>query len=429
VLARVQQEVDRLAGTLGRSVVINDPSVVLLCSSRHFGDEDDVRVQAMLNRVAGHAAIGHVLGQGVARWTRPGRIPAKPEIGMRARYCVPLRWRGELLGLLMVIDADDTLTPADRAAIDVSALEVAGLLLGERESAEAAGRAGEALITDLLSLDPARRAQAAATLRADGAIPARTPLGAIGLRAVPPSAGATVGAGRADGIDVDHVEVALRHAVIGADRFTGGATLAAVSGTTAAVLHTGGPGPDTRRAARQMVDAADEVAAGRFRCAAGIGPSVGALEEAWRSHRHAELAARAVPRAHPGPVVDWADLGAVEPLLRIPEPALDPTAVPPQLDALLRADSRGRLVGTLEAYLRHGGSAPAAAAALHIHRTTLHYRLDRIREITGCDLDDGETRLLLHLGLKIAQLLGVVDRRGQFLAGEQNGGAFSTPGP
>ncbi len=33
-----------------------------------------------------------------------------------------------------------------------------------------------------------------------------------------------------------------------------------------------------------------------------------------------------------------------------------------------------------------------------MHRTTLHYRLDRVRELTGADLDDGATRLRLHLG-------------------------------
>ena len=424
MLARVQDEVDRLAAALGRSVVINDPSVVLLCSSRHFGDEDEVRVQAMLNRVAGHAAIGHVLGQGAARWTRPGRIPANPEIGMRARYCVPLRWRSDLLGLLMVIDAEDDLTVTERAAIDAAAREIAGLLLGERESADAAVRDSDALVTDLLSLDPARRTRALADLAATAPQITGSRITeprVIALRVTPGLSGP------ADALDLDHVEAALRHAVRGTDRHRGRG-LAAVTGTTAAVLHAG-PAADTRRVAQDLVAAADELAAGRFRCVAGLGPPVGSVAEAWRSHRHAELAARAVPRVRPGPVVDWAELGAFEPLLRIPADRLDPTSVPPALEALLRVDARGRLVGTLEAYLRHGGSAPAAAQALHIHRTTLHYRLDRIREITGCDLDDGETRLLLHLGLKIAQLLGRLAGDDRFLSGEQNAGAIPAPGP
>ena len=386
--AEVQHLLDRLADDLGRSVVINDPAVVVLYSSRHFGDEDPVRVEAMLNRVAGSAAIAHVLAQDVARWTRPGRIPAKPEIGMRARLCVPLRWRGDLLGLLMVIDADDDLSADDRALVDAAAKEVAALLVGERTTADAALAADDALVADLLGLDPATRDRALATLAT------RSP----DLR---PSRSLRVVALRADTADREHAEVALRHAVHLARR-TG---LATVSGPTAAVVRFGAPH------AEELVTAANELAAGRFTCVAGVGPRVAGLQEAWRSHRHAELATRAVPHLAPGPVVDAATLGAYDLLLRIPD--LDPTALPAPVATLLAADPRGVLVRTLEAYLRHAGSAPAAADELHVHRTTLHYRLDRIRGLTGCDPDDGETRLLLHLGLGVARLQGL-------LACEQN---------
>jgi len=397
VASEVQHLLDRLADALGRSVVINDPAVVMLYSSRHFGDEDPVRVEAMLNRVAGSAAIAHVLAQGVARWTRPGRIPAKPEIGMRARLCVPLRWRGDLLGLLMVIDADDDLSAADRALVEAAAQEVAALLVGERTTADAALAADDAQVADLLGLDPAARDRALATLAT------RSP----DLR---PSRSLQVVALRADTADREHAEVALRHAVHLARR-TG---LATVSGPTAAVVRFGAP------LAEGLVAAANELAAGRFTCVAGVGPRVAGLEEAWTSHRHAELATRAVPHLAPGPVVDAGALGAYDLLLRIPD--LDPTALPAPVAALLAADPRGVLVRTLEAYLRHAGSAPAAADELHVHRTTLHYRLDRIRAVTGCDPDDGETRLLLHLGLGVARLQGL-------LASEQNEPASPAPRP
>ena len=42
-----------------------------------------------------------------------------------------------------------------------------------------------------------------------------------------------------------------------------------------------------------------------------------------------------------------------------------------------------------------------------IHRSTLYYRLDRIRELTGRDLRDGRTRRELHTGIRIAQLAGL----------------------
>lgn len=401
--AEVQHLLDRLADDIGRSVVINDPAVVMLYSSRHFGDEDPVRVEAMLNRVAGSAAIAHVLAQDVGRWTRPGRIPAKPAIGMLARLCVPLRWRGDLLGLLMVIDADDDLPAADRARIDAAAREVAALLVGERAAADAAVAADDALVAELLSLDPAARERAVAALaaRSRGRPPRAegTDLQVIALRGVT--------------ADRAHAEVALRHAVLDARR-TG---LATVAGPTAAAVRFSG---DTMALAERMIAAANEVAGGRFTCVAGVGPRVATLEEAWTSHRHAELATRAIPHLAPGPVVDAATLGAFGLLLRIPE--LDPTALPAPVATLLAADSRGVLVRTLEAYLRHAGSAPAAADELHIHRTTLHYRLDRVRSITGCDPDDGETRLLLHLGLGVARLLGL-------LASEQNGPGSPALGP
>jgi len=405
VSAEVQHLLDRLADDIGRSVVINDPAVVVLYSSRHFGDEDPVRVEAMLNRVAGSPAIAHVLAQDVARWPGPGRIPAKPEIGMRARLCVPLRWRGDLLGLLMVIDADDDLPAEDRAQIDAAAREVAALLVGERAAADAAVAADDALVADLLSLEPAARERALAALGA------RSPDRAGRPR--PEGAELQVIALRAATADRAHAEVALRHAVLDARR-TG---LATVAGPAAAAVRFSG---DTTALAQRMIATANEVAAGRFTCVAGIGPRVATLEEAWTSHRHAELATRAIPHLAPGPVVDAAALGAFGLLLRIPE--LDPTALPAPVAALLAGDPRGVLVRTLEAYLRHAGSAPAAADELHIHRTTLHYRLDRIRAITGADPDDGETRLLLHLGLGVARLLGL-------LAGEQNGSGSPALGP
>ena len=428
--AEVQHLLDRLADDIGRSVVINDPAVVMLYSSRHFGDEDPVRVEAMLNRVAGSAAIAHVLAQDVGRWTRPGRIPAKPAIGMRARLCVPLRWRGDLLGLLMVIDADDDLPAADRARIDAAAREVAALLVGERAAADAAVAADDALVAELLSLDPAARERAVAALATRSpdraGWQASEPAGrqAGGQAAEPagrsaperlrgPSRSLQVVALRGVTADRAQAEVALRHAVLDARR-TG---LATVAGPTAAAVRFSG---DTMALAERMIAAANEVAGGRFTCVAGVGPRVATLEEAWTSHRHAELATRAIPHLAPGPVVDAATLGAFGLLLRIPE--LDPTALPAPVATLLAADSRGVLVRTLEAYLRHAGSAPAAADELHIHRTTLHYRLDRVRSITGCDPDDGETRLLLHLGLGVARLLGL-------LAGEQNGPGSPALGP
>jgi sugar diacid utilization regulator len=76
------------------------------------------------------------------------------------------------------------------------------------------------------------------------------------------------------------------------------------------------------------------------------------------------------------------------------------------LGALQHADqSRGSdLVQTLAQYLDHGGNYDSTAESLTIHRSTLRYRLKSIRQITGFDLADPETRLNLHVATRAWRL-------------------------
>jgi sugar diacid utilization regulator len=58
------------------------------------------------------------------------------------------------------------------------------------------------------------------------------------------------------------------------------------------------------------------------------------------------------------------------------------------------------LVLTLTAYLDAGGNYDRTSAALVIHRSTLRYRLQRIRELSGLDINDPEARLNLHVAVR-----------------------------
>ncbi|HML22315.1 MAG TPA: helix-turn-helix domain-containing protein [Aggregatilinea sp.] len=60
---------------------------------------------------------------------------------------------------------------------------------------------------------------------------------------------------------------------------------------------------------------------------------------------------------------------------------------------------------TLEAFFEEHGNLTRTAKRLHVHRNTLLYRMERIKEISGLDLDNPETRLAVHLALRIRRIL------------------------
>ena len=77
------------------------------------------------------------------------------------------------------------------------------------------------------------------------------------------------------------------------------------------------------------------------------------------------------------------------------------------LGSLVQYDQKHgtELLPSLETYLRYHGNMSQAAKALHVHRNTLIYRLKRIGQISGLDLDEAETRLALQMALRLSYLL------------------------
>lgn len=59
------------------------------------------------------------------------------------------------------------------------------------------------------------------------------------------------------------------------------------------------------------------------------------------------------------------------------------------------------LLKTLETFFHCLGNLSRTAETLYLHRNTLIYRMERIQEITGLDLDDAESRLCLQVALKM----------------------------
>jgi DNA-binding PucR family transcriptional regulator len=113
--------------------------------------------------------------------------------------------------------------------------------------------------------------------------------------------------------------------------------------------------------------------------------------------------ARAVPET--GEIAAWEELGAWRILARIPDDDRVRAAIHPGLERIQGLRDGAILLETLEAYLDHAGDAQATAKQLFIHRTSLYARLRRIEEAAGVSLSSGEHRLMLHISLRLKQLL------------------------
>jgi PucR family transcriptional regulator, purine catabolism regulatory protein len=144
---------------------------------------------------------------------------------------------------------------------------------------------------------------------------------------------------------------------------------------------------------------------GRARVRAGLGSFHPGLRGVSRSYLEAQQAVDLGRKLRPEGGVHHHD-ELVPYLVLAQNPLLAERYVNHLLGRLLEADRRGRgsLLATLETYLTRG-SVKDAAEALHLHRHTVLYRLEKIRELVDGSLDDPAVRLRLHLALELRKLL------------------------
>ncbi len=140
----------------------------------------------------------------------------------------------------------------------------------------------------------------------------------------------------------------------------------------------------------------------------GVGEQCTAVADFPRSYRQARLALHLLQTAEwEDRAVRFDDLGVYR--LLIGNDSLDEADrfVQRWIGALLTYDAHrsADLVRTLTYYLDRGGNYEATAAALIVHRNTLKYRLQRIRQISGHDLSDPEVCFNLKLATRAWQTL------------------------
>lgn len=165
--------------------------------------------------------------------------------------------------------------------------------------------------------------------------------------------------------------------------------------------------------ARELVEQLRERLVADFpRLVLATGTQAGTLNEWRRSVEEAEQALLLGRQLFgPGRVLAFSDLGVYRLLVRLRETPELWTFYRETLSKLAEYDQRqgADLIKTLDAYFNHLGNLRATSEALHVHRNTLLYRLERIKEISGMDLDNAEEHFALWLALRAHRVLATLD--------------------
>ncbi|MEV1063809.1 helix-turn-helix domain-containing protein [Streptomyces sp. NPDC050263] len=383
-----QELVDEISELLGAPATLENRDFELIAFGAYDSEGeldasalDPVRTRSILTRRSTAAVRTWFEGFGITRADGPVQIPPTPEAGVyRGRVCLPVRHRGVVLGYVWLLDDDPGPSEAQLTAAMAVTGRIGALLADEAQHGADLTRELRAVLT----AQPGwQRDMAVAELRtalgarADGPHtvvcvtpwPSADPDDAPSVRTLPgATALCTVPWGAAS------QSLALLVRLRSTDTLT----------------------PATSAAAR-LLDRAGEAAAG---VAAGVAAGRAGLTElgaAWEEASASARAALAEPRL--GPVARWASIGPYRLLTALPPQSPQDPAV-----RSLLSPAHRELARTAEVYLDCAGQAGRTAAELGIHRQTLYYRLSRVEQLTGLDLDDGEDRLLLHMTLKAARL-------------------------
>lgn len=398
---RLQRLVDSLAERLHRPVLLDDPELRPLAHSpQRPEDADRVRTISILTRQPPREAAEYLRRHGVGTSREALEIPACPEIGLDARLCHPVLDEDRILGFLWVVNGLELADEAAELVGDV-ADAAAQLLAGGRSRDREQQRAH--LRHLLRSPRPVAR-DAAAELIDSGAFPER---GSFAVLV------ANISSASQETLD-EAAAMRISRALRAYERgLRCDSHIAASEGEEVVALLGHVDEAELERlvpdlAARLRETMLEAVPGPDWQVAVGIGSIVDSLVAAGRSYAQAAQAAVVAARIpQVEDVLRWADAGIYRMLLSAEGGSeLSEQDVPAGVLRLLEHPGGEVLLHTLETYLDSAGDAQRTTAALFLARGSLYYRLHRIEEIAEIDLRSGQDRLVLHLGLKLARIVG-----------------------
>lgn len=382
----LQDIVDEASRVLDADTTLEDRDFNLIAYGTQRFDVDSVRRDSILQRRSTRAVRDWFEQFGILGSAVPMRTPADSTQGLRSRLCLPARWRGVTYGYLWALDEatslDDPAVARGAQLAEHAAAYLAQLSRQHQDDAFA--------VSDLISPDVDKVRHAATRIGDRGLLDRRSAVVAV----VVGSPGSTEPGTLAPNL------WSLPRTVL-ADRGPHSTTL------VVPLRDVCDDSPAREAAALTLQLYRDELGPESVgELVAGVGEprtDLADLRGSWLQARLAARVAAAVPALRP--VARWVDLGIYRLLAALPEAELAALVLDGPVRQLLERGDHD-LVQTVSIYLDRAGNVQETAAALHIHRQTLYYRLTKAENLSGLDLGNGHDRARLHLGLMLAPLLG-----------------------
>jgi hypothetical protein len=390
--------INGLAQQMGLPVVLEDADQQLIAYSPHYELTDRIRRDTIMRQTTTQEIVDYFTRWELEAREEPFTVPGDPDEDILPRLCIPIRYHGVTLGFAWVLLPDERVSAQQMAAAQEAAQALTASMLAESRL-----RANETeTVLSLLSSDDETRILGLTDTEVRGVFEPGTRCGVIvcvGPRWDDPAVRTSFWSaswGPSPRGQLRAVTPAEGIAVVAIEQFTAGSR-------------------NLLQQAREQVVRAGQDGDGAL--VIGVGSLVEGPAQAHRAYREARLAARVAARAHGKQnLMLWDDMGVYRILAQMPHEVLG-DAVDPRLRALV--SEAPDLVGTLECYLDHAGAIAPVAEALHVHRTTLYYRLERASRY-GLDLGRGEDRLAVHAGLRALRILGEWPLRRESLKAEDS---------
>lgn len=137
----------------------------------------------------------------------------------------------------------------------------------------------------------------------------------------------------------------------------------------------------------------------------GVGSTVNSLREVSRSYQQA-TDSRRVARMVGAKYINYTQLGVTRLLCTVSENQQILNYVPESIHILQKYDKENssNLFGTLSGFFEANCNASLAAKKMFIHYKTMLYRLEKIKSITGMELENSQDRLEAEVGIQIVNL-------------------------